>query len=122
MRIETIPLILGILIALSGVAVWADGRGDPDIGPMRERRRRIRASIDPIGEQLVGVGTTLLGIALIGRDTWRFGTLVVILGALLVVWGAVRNRHYIQEILLFRGVARRGFKRPTDKPPKMRIR
>src|SRR4051794_40139294 len=110
MRIELVPVFLGILVALLGGAMIYDGAGDPESGPMRERRRRIRASIDRFGEQLVGAGTFLLGIALVGRDSWRYGTLAVLLGTVLVIWGGIRNRHYIREIFLFRGAARRGFR------------
>lgn len=126
MRIELLPLFLGILVALTGGVMILDGTGDPERGPMRERRRRIRASIDRRGEVMVGIGTFLLGIALVGRDSWRFGTLSVLVGTLLVIWGAIRNRHYFADFFFFRGAARRRRgegERPTDTPdPPLRIR
>ncbi len=122
MRVEGIPIIFGALVILIGGTVAADAWGNPERGPMRERRRRIRASIDHRGEQLVGIGTLLLGVALVGRDAWRFGTLTVLLGTVLIVWGGVRNRDYIKEIVLFRGAARRGFTEPTEKSKRVRIR
>jgi hypothetical protein len=49
-----------------------------------------------------------MAAALIGRDTWRWGTVCVIAGAVLLVIGALMNRKYLKEVLLFRGAARRG--------------
>jgi hypothetical protein len=123
MRLETIPIVLGVLVILVGGAVATDAWGDPERGPMRDRRRRIRASIDRLGEGMVGGGTVLLGAVLIGRDVWRFGTIVVLVGAILVIWGGIRNRDYIRESFLFRGAARRGLERPIKNAgKKLRIR
>jgi len=121
-RIELVPVILGFLVLLLGVAVLWDAWGEHPMGPMRERRRRVRAAIDTHGEALVGFGTLLLGAALIGRD-WRFETLTVLAGTILVLWGGVRNREYIREMLFFRGAARRGLDQTAGtKPDRMRIR
>jgi hypothetical protein len=49
-----------------------------------------------------------MAAALIGRDTWRWGTISVLAGVLLLVIGAIMNRAYLKEVLLFRGAARRG--------------
>jgi hypothetical protein len=126
MRIELLPVLFGLVVALIGGAVIYDASGDPESGPLRDRRRRIRASIDRFGEQMVGLGTFLLGVALIGRDSWRFGTLIILSGTLLVVLGGFRNRRYIKEILTFRGAARRGIGDPVEqsneKPRRTRIR
>lgn len=121
MRVELVPIVLGILLALVGVAILWDAWGPEWIGPMRERRRRVRATIDALGEKLVGLGTIILGAALIGRD-WRWETLTILVGTVLVLWGGIRNRRYIREMLLFRGAARRGLEQPEEKPPRMRIR
>lgn len=124
MHIETVPIILGILVALAGALVMGDAWGDPERGPggrLRERRRRVRAAIDQRGEQMAGVGILLLGVALIGRDRWRFGILTTLVGTVLVVWGGIRNRHYFREILLFRGAARRTTAAPpAPAPPRRR--
>jgi hypothetical protein len=126
MRIELLPIVLGVIVALVGMALLYDAVGNPDSGPMRERRRRIRASINRFGEGLVGTGTFLLGGALIGRDAWRFGTLTVLVGTVLLIWGAGLNWRYLREILLFRGAARRGesteVEQPFDDKPRLRIR
>lgn len=121
MRLELVPVILGFLVLVLGVAVLWDAWGEHPTGPIRERRRRTRAIIDPHGESLVGFGTMLLGAALIGRD-WRFETVTVLAGTALVLWGGIRNRAYIREMLLFRGAARRGLEEPLEKPDRLRIR
>jgi hypothetical protein len=67
-----------------------------------------------------------MAAALIGRDTWRWGTIAVIAGAALLIIGAIMNRAYLKEVLLFRGAARRGEgdknSRLNQTPPKSRIR
>lgn len=125
MRIELIPLVLGLLVIAAGVAILADVRGSPERGPMRERRRRMRAVIDRRGEALVGVGFLLVGAALIGRDQWRYETVAVLAGTVLIIVGALFNRRYLREALLFRGPARRGLgdQEQEDRPARrLRIR
>jgi len=67
-----------------------------------------------------------MAAALIGRDTWRWGTISVLAGASLLVIGAIMNRAYLKEVLLFRGAARRGegekHSRLNQTPTKTRIR
>lgn len=69
-----------------------------------------------------------MGASLIGQDEWRWGTIVVFVGVALLVIGAVLNRVYLKEMLLFRGAARRGEGDDPDLPrddkqkPPMRIR
>jgi hypothetical protein len=120
-RIEYVPIIIGILIVLLAAGVAWDAWGSERMGPMRERRRRRRASVDSTGEGIAAIGMAFLGVALIGRD-WRFETLTVLIGTILVVWGGIRNRAYIREALLFRGAARRGLPMADGKSGKLRIR
>jgi hypothetical protein len=49
-----------------------------------------------------------MAAALIGRDTWRWDTICVLAGSVLLILGAIMNRKYLKEVLLFRGAARRG--------------
>jgi hypothetical protein len=49
-----------------------------------------------------------MSAALIGRDTWRWGTIAVLAGSALLIIGAIMNRQYLKEVLLFRGATRRG--------------
>jgi xanthine/uracil permease len=108
MRLEQIPIILGILVALVGLTLALDAWQDNGISPLRERRRRTRTVPHKAGQTLVAIGTLCLAAALIGGDTWRWGTISVIAGSALLIVGAIMNRVYLKEVLFFRGAARRG--------------
>ena len=127
MRLEQLPIVLGIIVALIGLTMALDAWQAGGIAPFRERRRRTRAVPHKLGQTLVAVGTICLGIALIGRDTWKYTTVTVLIGVVLLVVGAIMNRVYLKEVLLFRGAARRGVgddnSRLKKEPPgKSRIR
>jgi hypothetical protein len=108
MRLEHIPIILGALVALIGLGFIADG-WMPDTGtPSTERRRRMRTERNRVGEAIVGLGILCMAAALIGRDTWRYGTVSVLAGGVLIVLGAIMNAAFLKESVVFRGPARRG--------------
>jgi hypothetical protein len=108
MKLEQFPIILGILVALVGLTIALDAWQTGGVAPLRERRRRTRAVPHKAGQTLVALGTLCMAAALIGRDTWRWGTISVIAGSVLLIIGAIMNRQYLKEVLLFRGAARRG--------------
>ena len=116
MRLEHIPLIIGAIVALIGLAFIADGLMADTVRPGKERRRRMRAERSRAGETIVGIGTLCMAAALIGRDTWRYGTLAVLIGAGLVTIGIILNRSFLKEALLFRGPARRADPMTLDSP------
>jgi hypothetical protein len=121
MRVETIPIILGVIVALLGVALLADGQLPDGTIVSVERRRRPRVERNRAGETLIGLGTLCMAAALLGRDSWRYGTLAVIAGAVLLVAGAVMNRHLLHDMISFRGAARRtpeGSQAPAAAPPR----
>jgi hypothetical protein len=66
---------------------------------------------------LVAMGTASMAAALIGRDSWRWGTIAVFTGVALLVAGAALNRPFLKEMLLFRGASRRAT--PNDAPPRV---
>ena len=107
MRLEHIPLLLGVLLALLGVGLLADAWvEDGAIVPV-ERRRRPRTPRHPGGEAAIGFGLLLVAASMIGQDGWRYGTIAVLLGAALILAGAVLNRRYIRDAIMNRGAARR---------------
>jgi len=127
MRVELLPLIVGIIVGIVGVLLVADARLPDRAVHVSERRRRVRAERSRGGELLVGAGTMCMAAALIGRDGWRYGALAVIAGALLIVVGAVMNFRYLRELFAFRGASRRlpeGEGPPADapQPPRGRMR
>ena len=111
MRLEQIPLFIGVVVAILGLGLILDAQLPEGFSQSRERRRRERAERNRLGETLVGLGVIAMAAALIGRDTWRFGTLSVLAGVVLLGAGAWFNRDYLREIFTFRGAARRGEKR-----------
>jgi hypothetical protein len=108
MKLEQLPLIIGVLVALIGLTIALDAWQTGGVAPMRERRRRTRATPHKAGQTLVALGTLCMAAALMGRDTWRWGTISVLAGSSLLIIGAIMNRTYLKEALLFRGAARRG--------------
>lgn len=126
MKAEQLPIILGVLIALIGLTIALDAWQAGGVAPLRERRRRTRALPHKAGQTLVALGTLCMAAALMGRDTWRWGTISVLAGSGLLILGAIMNRQYLREVLLFRGAARRGVgeknSRLNQTPTKTRIR
>jgi hypothetical protein len=108
MKLEQLPILLGVLVALMALTILLDAWQAGGVAPLRERRRRTRAVPHKAGQSLVALGTLCMAAALMGRDTWRWGTISVLAGILLLLIGAFMNRAYLREVLLFRGAARRG--------------
>ena len=120
MRLEQIPLFFGVIVAILGLGLVLDAQLPEGFAQSRERRRRERAERNRPGETLVGLGVIAMAAALIGRDTWRFGTVAVLAGVVLLGAGAWLNREYLRETFLFRGAARRGEKRSEPRPTPQR--
>jgi hypothetical protein len=99
MRLETIPLILGALIGLVGIGLILDAWLKDEIIIKKERRRRPRRERDRLGEALVGFGVLAMAAAFMGRDSWRYSTVAVIAGAVLLLWGAKRSSAYMRGAL-----------------------
>jgi len=115
MRLEQIPLFVGVLVAILGLGMLLDAQLPDGMVPSRERRRRERAERHRGGQTLVGLGILAVAAALIGRDTWRFGTLAVVAGVVLLGLGGWLNREYLRQLCVCRGAARRGEKRAAPR-------
>jgi hypothetical protein len=127
-KLEQIPIVIGVIVLLVALAIGYDAFSPEERRPFRERRRRRRADLNRVGELLVALGTASMGVALIGRDSWRWGNIAVFAGVALLIAGTSLNRRFLKELLLFRGASRRATgdeasPLPDDKPQdKMRIR
>jgi len=111
MRLEQVPLFIGVVVAILGLGLVLDAQLPEGFSQSRERRRRERTPRNRPGETLVGLGVIAMAAALIGSDAWRFGTLAVLAGVVLLGTGAWLNRDYLREVFVFRGASRRGEKR-----------
>jgi hypothetical protein len=107
MRLEFLPVLIGVIVVLMGAAIVFDAVSPASARPKRERRRRQRAEINTVGEWFVALGTIALGASLIGNEVWRWTTVMVLAGIVLLTTGALMNREFLREMLLFRGAARR---------------
>ena len=107
MRLETIPLIIGGIIALIGLGLLADAWSAETIPSIRERRRAQRTERSLGGEATIGLGVLCIAAAIIGRDTWAYVTVAIIAGIVLVLLGAYANRRYLRDRISNRGALRR---------------
>lgn len=96
MRLETIPLIIGGLIGLGGLLLVLDAWLPDETVARSERRRRPRHPRDRTGEAMVGLGIIAMAAAWLGRDTWRYSVIAVIVGTPLLLWGAKRSSGYLR--------------------------
>jgi hypothetical protein len=107
-RLETLPLIAGLIVGMIGLGFLADAWLVEDAPPPHpDRRRRIRVERNRRGEAILGIGMLCIAAAFLGRDTWRYTNVVVIAGILAITVGALYNRVFLRELLVFRGAARR---------------
>lgn len=100
MRLEHIPLILGLLFVVAGVALIADALIREQPLMMTDRRKRSRAPRHRGGQVAIGVGTLFVAAALFGRDGWRYGTVAVLLGVVAFATGVWLNWGYVKAFML----------------------
>jgi hypothetical protein len=107
MPLETIPLILGGIVALFGLGLLFDAWTPDEIIVKRERRRHPRIERSRAGETWIGLGVLGMAAAFIGRDTWRYSVIAVIAGAAFLLLGVLMNWRYLGSRLSNRGALRR---------------
>jgi hypothetical protein len=100
MRLEHLPILLGLLFVAAGLAILADAllREEPRTGG--DRRKRSRAPRHLGGQAAIGVGTLFVAAALFGRDAWRYGTVAVLLGVIVMGIGVWLNWEYVKAFML----------------------
>ena len=106
MRLELIPVIIGIVIGLIGLGLVFDA-WTPDHVVRRERRRAPRTGRSRAGEMWIGFGVIAMAAALVGGDTWRYSVVSVLAGTAMLLIGVVMSRHYFLERVSHRGPLRR---------------
>src|SRR5438045_9687210 len=107
MRVELIPILIGVLVGLVGLGLVFDAWTPDEIIVRRERRRRPRIERSRGGEAAIGFGVLCMGAAFLGRDTWRYSVVAVIAGTLLLLFGVITNRRYLGQAITNRGALRR---------------
>jgi hypothetical protein len=122
MRLEHLPILLGLLFVAAGLAILADAllREEPRAGS--DRRKRLRAPRHRGGQAAIGVGILFVAAALFGRDAWRYGTVAVLLGVVAVGIGVYLNWGYIMALMLGAEPPEQTDARPAPKPPVRRPR
>ncbi len=100
MRLEHIPLILGVLFVVAGAALIADALLREQPLMVTDRRKRSRAPRHRGGQVAIGVGTLAVAAALFGRDGWRYGTVAVLLGVVAFGIGVWLNWAYVRDFML----------------------
>lgn len=100
MRLEHLPLILGLLFVVAGVALIADALLREQPLMMTDRRKRSRAPRHRGGQVAIGIGTLFVAAALFGRDGWRYGTVAVLLSVVAFAAGVWLNWGYVKEFML----------------------
>ena len=108
MRVETIPLIIGVIVALVGLAVLADAWLPETMTFGSERRRHERTERSIGGEASLGIAILCFAAAIVGRDTWPYTTVAVLAGAVLFFFGVIANRKFLRDRIVNRGALRRG--------------
>ena len=117
MRLETFPIVLGVVLGVLGLALLFDASSPDEIIGLQERRRRPRRDRDRPGEALVGLGTLAMAFTFFAAEVWRYSIVGVIAGALLLLWGAKRNGGYLRGVL-----SRGGEGPPAAARPKYEIK
>lgn len=103
MRIELIPLILGVILGILGVALMVDAWTPDEVIVRRERRRRPRVARHRGGEAAIGFGVVCMAAAFIGRDSWSYSVVAVIAGSVFLLYGALRNARFFGQSIGNRG-------------------
>jgi hypothetical protein len=100
MRLEHIPLILGLLFVVAGVALIADALLREQPLMVTDRRKRSRVPRHRGGQVAIGIGAVFVAAALFGRDGWRYGTVAVLLGVVAFGVGVWLNWGYVKDFML----------------------
>jgi hypothetical protein len=107
MRLEHVPILLGLAAALLGLGFACDALLPQPARVSEDRRRRSRIERNRIGELLVGLGMLCLAVSLFTPDRWRYAILIVAAATVFIAVGASLNGRYLAQEFLTEGVAGR---------------
>ena len=123
MRLESLPVLLGVIVALFGAVLVFDGAvHDRRTAPV-ERRKRERPPRSRAGEIFLGVALLFMALALIMRDSWRYTNVAIMLAVASLVAGLMLNMKYVRGQAFGPSFGRLFRRRSTDNSEqKIRIR
>ncbi|MEJ7812115.1 MAG: hypothetical protein WKG32_17005 [Gemmatimonadaceae bacterium] len=120
MRLEMLPILLGILAGIVGFALVADAAiPDGSLVPS-DRRRLPRAPRSLSGEVALGLGILAIASALVGRDHWRYSIVAMLVALICCSLGIALNWRYVTAMVISRPAAGgevdagRASRRPDD--------
>lgn len=119
MRIEVLPIVLGVLAVGIGIILLVDAVAPDGTFISVERRRGDRPPRSGLGEGLLGAAVMLLGASLIGRDSWPYTTLSVLTAFALGAAGVAMNWHYLRDMAVApeRRSGKASQTREAERPP-----
>jgi hypothetical protein len=95
MRIELLPILLGVVAVVIGIVLLLDAVIADGTFTHVERRRSDRPPRNRLGEGFLGAAIILIGASLIGRDQWAYTTLSVLIAVFLGAAGVAMNWRYL---------------------------
>jgi hypothetical protein len=122
MRLEHLPLLLGLLVGALGLALVLDAIIPDGTFGSRERRKRERPERHRGGELALGAGVLLLAASLLGRDTWRYTNLAMLIAMLLFIAGVALNYRYVRGLMFGPVVGDHLKRREVDKQQRKKPR
>ncbi|MEP6690231.1 MAG: hypothetical protein ABJD07_03685 [Gemmatimonadaceae bacterium] len=127
MSLEMLPVLFGALIALVGLTLLLDASIPDRASRVAERRKRERPERHRLGEAALGLGILGTGAALIGRDTWRYTNIALILALVMFVVGMALNYKYLRgryfgPTHIHTGTRRAADREPEPPEPPIRLR
>ena len=98
MRMELIPVLVGIVLGLVALALIADALIEDGAFVTTERRRRERPERSRPGELCLGLAALLVAVAFMAPDNWRYTTVAMLAALALFAAGMVLNWKYVRGL------------------------
>jgi hypothetical protein len=112
MRLETLPIVVGAIVGIIGLALIFDASLRDGVLIAPDRRKRARAPRNHLGEGLFGAGMCAIALALVSGDLWRYTTVAMLAALVLCAAGAVLNWRYVRDMAVLSGQSARAESEP----------